>query len=96
MNFPCSSCGKGSRAPLYCRRDDCPQFQGSQIPSEQTKLPDPKVEVIQSDDGKHHVTISRDGSGKRSYEIEGSTDNEKVRRTVEKVIKDPSTAEWLP
>ena len=61
-----------------------------------TKLPDPKVEITQNDGGKSFVTITRDGSGRKDYEIEGYSENEKIRRTVEKVIKDPTTAEWLP
>ncbi len=82
----CVVCSKGPRAVLYCHRTDC----GLMI-----ALPRPDVKVVQTEDGKSHVVISREGKGK-SYEIEGSTPDEKIQRTVEKVISDGYTREWLP
>lgn len=58
-------------------------------------LPRPEVKVVQTSDGKSHVVISRDTQTK-SYEVEGTTPDEKVKNTVEKVISDRYTGEWLP
>ena len=60
-----------------------------------TTLPRPTIQVITTEDGKEHVTISRDGKTK-AYEIVGVGPHEKVKDAVEKVVSDPLTAEWLP
>ena len=91
----CPSCGKGDRAIWFCRR---PTGECGLKPWERpagVDLPRPDVTVTHTDDGKSHVVISRDGRGK-SYEIAGSSPDEKVKDAVEKVISDGYTREWLP
>jgi hypothetical protein len=61
-----------------------------------TDLPRPDVTVTHNeDDGKSHVVISRDGKGK-SYEITGTSPDDKIKGVVEKIIQDPHTLEWIP
>lgn len=96
----CPTCRKGSRAVLYCHRPVCGLRPA---PDDLVGvLPRPGVTVVQTSDGKSHVVISRNGGSTeskhqtRSYEIEGTTTEEKVQKTVEKVISDRYTGEWLP
>lgn len=87
----CPTCGKNPRALLYCRKEPC----GFRSPLAAVDLPRPKIETTKTPDGKDHLVISRDGRG-RTYEIEGSSDVEKVKNTVKKVLDDGYTGEWLP
>ena len=67
-----------------------------------TVLPRPNVDVVNTEDGKQHLVISRDQGvpGQlpkcRSYEIKGNTTEERVKDAVTQVINDPVTAEHLP
>ncbi len=91
----CPTCGKGERAIWFCRR---PSGECGLKPWEQmvtVDLPRPDVAVVQTEDGKSHVVISRGGKAK-SYEIVGASPDEKVKGVVEKVISDRHTGEWLP
>lgn len=56
-----------------------------------TTSPTPPSEVHK----KVEVTISR-GSSSRKYEIEGSTESERIKEVVRQLTNDPYTAEWLP
>ena len=72
-----------------------------------TPLPRPDISISTSNpsipntapiaDGprKIGVVISR-GSSSRKYEVEGSTESERIREVVRQITDDPYTAEWLP
>ena len=92
----CPACLKTDRAVWYCHRPagECGLRRGY-APVAAIIIPRPDVTVTHTDDGKSHVVISRDGRGK-SYEVNGTTPDEKVKDAVEKVLNDSYTGEWLP
>jgi hypothetical protein len=92
----CTLCNKNDRAIFYCRRGDCPSIVGTRV-----DLPRPEVEVLTNGEGKTHVVVSRRGSEGsaplgRSYEVSGTSPNEKIKDAVEKILGDTYSAEWIP
>ncbi len=59
-------------------------------------LPRPIVEVVNTSDGADHVLIYREEGKARSYKVEGADEKERLANTIEKVLGDPVSAEWLP
>ncbi len=56
-------------------------------------LPRPNVEIV-TENNKDYIVISREEKGKK-YEIEGYSENSKIKNVVEKIINDPYTGEWV-
>lgn len=63
-------------------------------------LPGPKVEVVDTSDGKQHVNVSHGGPGfgaprSKSYEVRGTTEKEKIQHIAEDLLSNPPPDEWL-
>ena len=65
-------------------------------------LPEPTVEAtpeMGTDEANRRyidVTISRDGSGKKTYRGTGGTQGEVTADVVKQIITDPQSLEWQP
>lgn len=64
-------------------------------------LPPPTVEVVEnSTTNERHVVVSRPNAGgnpvARTYPVIGTSEKDRLKDAVEKVLGDPYSAEWIP